>query len=377
MLNWARKRKGRRLCIELLESRWLMAGDVSGTVSASGDLILTGDAGDNWLVIEGNGNSGELVVTGFPDSQAQPTTVNGLATPVTFTGVNGSVVVRMNDGNDRVTFSEAFIAGAVVVDLGAGNDALVLGVDDGSQIPLSMARELLVFAGDGHDYVEYGYIQCGTSMVADFGTGTSLFRPDSSPTRASFAHDLVVRASQSSLNLIYVAEVYNGGSILVESGSGDDELSIGGGRSLNAAILAGGGDDQVSLGQNLDNSAYIDMAGGNDFFSMSAYIIGPVTVIGGGGNDRISIEDRLYGRLHIDTGGEDDSVRFQVDHTDNVIVGVLSVDMGFGNDTLTMIKVIVQAGAVLDGGPGDDLWEELGNGIVGLTFRNFERFRFS
>jgi hypothetical protein len=33
--------------------------------------------------------------------------------------------------------------------------------------------------------------------------------------------------------------------------------------------------------------------------------------------------------------------------------------------------------AILDGGVGDDLWEELGNGIVSLTFRNFERYRFA
>jgi hypothetical protein len=187
----------------------------------------------------------------------------------------------------------------------------------------------------------------------------------------------VVHAAQSSLNVILLGGIYNVGSILVESGPGDDQLGISGGRSTNAAILAGAGDDEISLGQVLDNSAYVDFGGGNDVFSMSAVIIGQVTLLGGGGNDRIVIEDRVYGRLHIDTGSENDSVRFQVDHTENVIVGVLSVNLGAGSDTLTMIKVIVQAGAVLDGGSGDDLWEELGNGIVGLTFRNFERFRFS
>ncbi len=364
----------RRTRIEPLESRLAMAGNVTASV-VNGELRIDGDDVANWLVVRGTVNPGELTILGLDSTGAMPTTINGIASQ-TFSGVTGSIVMNLRGGDDVAHVKQAYIAGAVVIDLGAGNDTLYLGIEDNTNLPLSMVHELVVNAGEGTDGIVCDYVCGGSSMVTDFGTGTSYFM-DTPENLSCFAHDYVIRASQSTLNLLTAYQVNHSGSMLIESGPGPDSLTFQFGRSVHGAILAGDGDDQVLFGQFLDGDAFIDLGGGNDISGGPREVAGVLTIVGAGGADNIVLEDGRFGTITINAGSEDDKVKVYAFNFDNLFVNVLNVDLAAGNDILTMQRDQVSVSATLDGGAGDDLWEELGNGIVGLTFRNFERYRFA
>src|SRR5687768_15883977 len=78
------------LHIERLESRWAMAGNITASVDANGDLFITGDSLSNTVLIRGTGNPGELTVDALEDDLQNDTTLNGGTGPITFTGVTGS-----------------------------------------------------------------------------------------------------------------------------------------------------------------------------------------------------------------------------------------------------------------------------------------------
>jgi hypothetical protein len=87
--------KRRRFGPEKLETRQMLAGDVTVSVNA-GNLSIVGDSEDNILVITATANAGEFVIS----SGGGGTTVNGGAVPVTVTGVTGDVTIQLHDGGD-------------------------------------------------------------------------------------------------------------------------------------------------------------------------------------------------------------------------------------------------------------------------------------
>ncbi len=70
-----RMRLARRLFVEGLECRRLLAGDVTVTRSGA-DLVVTGDNLSNTISIESDGNGG-VRVNGFNDAMGQATRING------------------------------------------------------------------------------------------------------------------------------------------------------------------------------------------------------------------------------------------------------------------------------------------------------------
>src|SRR5688572_26321332 len=85
---------GRRpMFLESLESRAMLAGDISVNVSG-GNLIVRGDNAANQIAILKLG-SGEYAVAGF-----NGTTVEGSADPFIATGVRGNIDVDLKSGND-------------------------------------------------------------------------------------------------------------------------------------------------------------------------------------------------------------------------------------------------------------------------------------
>jgi hypothetical protein len=112
----------RRLKLEQLESRQMLAGDVTVNV-VGGDLSIVGDSENNFLVLTATGNAGEYVVTGTN------TTVNGGAVPVTVSGVTGDVTIQLHDGSDGIEFDSDPIAfqflGDVAIDMGSNVETLL------------------------------------------------------------------------------------------------------------------------------------------------------------------------------------------------------------------------------------------------------------
>src|SRR5687768_11343178 len=96
----------RRLLAEVLERRSVLNGDVTVAVVA-GDLVITGDAGHNYINVWQDAG-GDWMVAGFyiNNHSATTTNVNGQATPQTFSGVTGDLLVDMGDGDDHFILSQ-------------------------------------------------------------------------------------------------------------------------------------------------------------------------------------------------------------------------------------------------------------------------------
>src|SRR6476619_7858073 len=129
-------RRSRKLSIQPLEQRTLMAGDV-GAVLNNSVLTLTGDALDNDISVAQQMTNnvpvaGSFTLIGHPDANGVPTTINGRQS-VSFTGVN-----------------------AINASLGNGNDHLTLGSKkfDGSLTPFNLDSNLTIDMGDGENTVD-------------------------------------------------------------------------------------------------------------------------------------------------------------------------------------------------------------------------------
>src|SRR5262245_5328671 len=83
-------RRSRKLHFESLEGRALLAGNVTAAVTG-GDLIITGDAEANSIVIVHGRGAGEYLVKGVDG-----TTINGAGSSFRATGVTANVSIALD-----------------------------------------------------------------------------------------------------------------------------------------------------------------------------------------------------------------------------------------------------------------------------------------
>jgi hypothetical protein len=188
MRGEARRRKGLRLGVELLESRHLLSGEVTASV-VDGDLIITGDALDNQLRIDQLGlGAGEFRITGD-----RLTNVNGDSAPLVVSGVTRDVFIELGGHRDRlivdgaviprdlriataaakdiVLIHQTQIGGALKVTTGTGNDSVHL-------VGLEVQGVAAVATGAGDDVVtrEQSLFHGDSSISTGGGNDTILTR---------------------------------------------------------------------------------------------------------------------------------------------------------------------------------------------------------
>src|SRR5205085_1142898 len=124
----------RRLGMESLEGRQMMAGNVLVSVNSLGDLLITGDNQDNNVQIfqsvqQGAVIPGKFLVTG---AQNTNTLINGQAAAQYFENVTHDIKIDLKDGLDRVKVGDGlssnhFVAPHdLVIDMGAGKDGVLI-----------------------------------------------------------------------------------------------------------------------------------------------------------------------------------------------------------------------------------------------------------
>jgi large repetitive protein len=156
------RRATRRLFVESLESRRVLAGNVSAALSGY-HLLITGDNLANEIDIAAHATiPGRVVVT-----PAAGTTLNNLTLPLTFPSF-GDIRITMNGGDDNVDFlGDAgeitdTIPGSLVVNNGEGNNTFTLsdynignalsitsgaGVDNIALTNNTIARDVTIYNG--------------------------------------------------------------------------------------------------------------------------------------------------------------------------------------------------------------------------------------
>jgi hypothetical protein len=364
----------KRLRMEMLEPKIPMAADVSISV-VNGDLLITGDDNVNHLLIEPHPDfePGHYVIhnRGVPED-----TVNGELFPIVdvgggptmayiVSGVTRDVIVNLNGGDDVVTLLGIFTFDGsedllfprdLIVNMGEGNDQFFPGVTEniiGFQGPVTVNRNFHYNGGGGDDYVMSTALTVGNNFTFTDTQGNNFY--EVAPT-------FIYPVSQRS-------EV--GGNISFTTGSGDDvmvleEFDVSGNVSFNV----GAGDDvaqvrDVTIGgsvtQNLGagtNNGIVEGAtassiaiggSGVNFITVQGVTADRITVMTGNNLDNVFMFGVNAGMTTIATFGGDDGVQILDSAFD-----LLIVELGAGNDAMTLEGVTVDLLALLSGGRGTD-----------------------
>ena len=272
-----RKKHRQRSVVEKLENRWLLNGDMKGTVldQTNGNAGMSGvtvyiDANDNRILDSGEisvvtDSSAVFQFTNLPASysylvrQVVPADYEETSTPWSGTVIDNYVndigsfvnvhywMVKGTSGDDIVT-AQADSGGAKVT------------VNGVSEIrSLNNIRAISLWGRDGNDRITIdGQLQFPTRIFGDAGNDTIIGGPKEDTIFAG------------------------GGDDSIQGGAGNDSIRGGGG---NDRISAGDGNDRVK-GDGGNN--FIHGGAGNDSIEGSSGVsAGRATVFGDDGNDSI------------------------------------------------------------------------------------------
>jgi hypothetical protein len=204
------------LGIESLESRTMMAGDVTAAL-AGGDLVLNGDNDSNEVVIRATNQVGQFVIEGL-----NGTTINGQAS-ATISGVNDDFRINLRNGNN------ALLLTAERVD---GNQSLFQ-INDDVQIRTGNGNDVVVFdnvrvigntslnTGDGDDTAVFFESRLAGDLRGNMGNGDDFIGLDSSRV------DGRVRTNLGSGNDYFITFDSNlNDRVDANMGSGDDLMGL-------------------------------------------------------------------------------------------------------------------------------------------------------
>lgn len=310
----------RRLSMESLENRALLAGNVLATVDAEGKLFVSGDALDNHIEIrqipqpatsgEWQGATYEISNPWVPRGKT-PTTVNGQAS-VIVEGVKSGVQINLGVGDDRLVIyrhgAAASVPGTVSVSMGEGNDQANLYVVNHQQMYVHLGpgtRDLLIMGG----------LVSGLNVLGDPHPTAGDPPP---PAGTDEIHFFGLRIDGAALiDTAYGDDRMEGwfttsnarATVAIETGAGNDYVGFTSDdkMTLNARLRidTGSGNDAVSVSGVRSNSRLIiNVGAGNDGISVSGLTLPSFVAWMGQGDDRLGITDTFYSDETILDGGD-------------------------------------------------------------------------
>lgn len=257
------------------ESRTLLAGNVTAAI-VGGNLQLTGDSSANEILISKT-DVGTIV-------QGQNgTTINGgnaaftaFAASLTTTG---SILAKLEGGDDKVHLSSVTLDKTVAVFGGAGNDQVA--VTD------STLKESLIFiAGVGNDslYVEKSQITQNVSAILGTGDDLAAFR------ETGITKNLAVFGGAGA-DRVSLDQTDVDGWLLGVTSEGNDDIRIANNSEIARVHLrTGRGADLVQLvDATISSSFFSNLGAGSDnlAFDDDTSIATRLTVRGGTGHDAV------------------------------------------------------------------------------------------
>lgn len=307
------KPKRFQLCLERLEDRRLLAGNVTATVSA-GNLVVSGDNLANRISIESAGEN-RIAVRGFN------TQINGVPNAArVFSGVTGDISVQLRDGDDLVRVTNLIAPSNVLVSLGGGNDEVVTGQDKlngdarfaGSPSgPLYVPGALRMYGGLGNDLVFQSDAHIDGLGMTHLGTGDDTL--------------FMQRPAGSGQNVDY------GGNLTILPDAGSDVVDL-----LGLVV-----DSDLTINDTSD-ALYLSIR------SMDVHRNFRLTSAGLA--DSIDVSSTNVTRQFVlSSGGGSDRVRI------SAIASQLSANLGDGNDGFELVSSNIKSSAIY-GGAGDDVF---------------------
>ncbi|MFC0821209.1 hypothetical protein, partial [Moraxella marmotae] len=243
--------------------------------------------------------------------------------------------LETGDGNDKLTFDTAEVAtgGFYNIDMGNGNDTILI---NGA---INLQATIKAILGEGDDAViARSNLDGSNSSSYDFGEGNNRLEVGGYVTKQQ------TFTFGSGNDVVFVKGAFDHST--ANLGDGNNLFSVGG-RVYHADITSGAGNDIFVAGTVTGTSAEktsIDLGAGNDTFTTKLLGAGFGTVTLGEGNDIANIDKADGGYLNTNDGD------------DKVTIGDLTktaVDLGAGNDTITL-KAVLSGAASIEGGEGTD-----------------------
>jgi hypothetical protein len=318
----------KRLGVELLEQKQMLAGDVVVSM-VHGALQIQGDATANHVAIS-SGAEGSLVIQGLDGTTVQ---MAGSTAPAPDTGlvvqnVKGDVRVSLGDGDDVVDLHDAMLRHDLTINTGAGADAVNVGVASGA-------------AATAEDDAANVNVR-GSVLI-----------------RTSSENDTVNLASANIRGVLGIATDGGDDTVTVGFETGDETAGAAETDEDEPVALEARGGIDISLGDGTDSATLTDVG------ARAQVVVG-----GGAGDDTLSLEDVKTALLAHRGGKGDGADHVTLDGIDAKLATIelgggvdtlsivdsafkaLAVGLGDGNDTLSLASVQA-ARALLGGGQGD------------------------
>jgi hypothetical protein len=328
-----RRKHPSKLHCESLESRCLLAGNVSASVSGI-DLNITGDNLGNTISVESIG-AGKVQVRGFG------TSVNGTPDGIKTFSVSGDINIRMNAGADVVRVTNLVIRDNLSVDLGPGTNEVLLGQSAaGDNVrfggtpsgPLYIQDNLGVVGNIFADRALQSHVHVQGTGTVSLGDGNDTIQID--------------RPAGSTANVEY------GGLFQVFPGAGGDNLSVNGlVVDDNMVVTDGSGVASMTFNaMDVHGNLTITTANLSDSLTVqNTNVRNTLSVVAQGGFDSVSIS-AIADRLTINAGAGNDDV-----HVSQANVNVLTAILAAGHDQLDLLSDTTDQ-IFAYGGDGNDLF---------------------
>jgi hypothetical protein len=305
------KPNGRRLKFEPLETRALLAGNVTASVTA-GELDITGHAAGNAIQVWQTGPTTWKV-------QGIATTVNGSHNTFIATGITGDIDANLPDANSFIRVFNGVVPGSLKIDVGRNNTVSINKVTTGASLDVSTVENSVT--------ITVSNAVVGGDLGIDTGNGVNAV----------------------SVNAVAVTEDVN-----IDTGNNKNVVAI-----VNADVsedinLSGGNGLQVFSIRKVSVEADINIAtevGSHVFTVANANVVEDLNISTGDGPTTINVNTVVIGEdINIDTGNEPATIAVV-----NAQLGeAVNISDGSGNDIVSLANVTAPDGLDITTGGGTD-----------------------
>ncbi len=379
--------------IESLEVRTLPAGTVN-VVVAGNNIVITGDNRTNQIdiVVTPEG----LTIIGRTQTNVRYNNVLNVADDIVQLERKISdktdFTINMNGNDDRVflSFDGENTLHRLTIDLGGGNDDLLLEQSHGDFCPIKLSGPLALYGGAGDDTLSVNFSEWGDVVLQDrldvnLGQGNDQLDLHMGQFPGSVEPPGQENDSEDASQTVVTSLVVLGDAV-VDGDAGDDRITFHNyGEAAfrsNVTLFGGAGADEVDLhSDGLETRLSVDgnlwiIAGngsntydgadtvsvGDDYLSVN----GNLTINTRNGADVVDLEfggdgdpgmGFVGGMLKIDSGIDNDKVTVYVG-VPTEIKGTMQITSGIANDEVTVLTdavLRVHGNLLVSTGAGQDL----------------------
>jgi len=368
----------RRLAMEGLENRTMLAGNVNVFVEGGTLFIVGNDAGNGVSVHQVD--TGRYVVTGFALA-GSATTLNGSGSVRIVTGVTNDINVDLNAGNDVFCMSQSAARRQACADELSGFTAGPIAPSPEAPNPNTttsqtrVPRNLIVNADAGNDGVGV-HARIGSDDLKgfDFGGIGHIITDGGADSviveRTTAFDDLLIETGDAD-DFVRTFRVRTWDFFFASLGNGHDTMNATDYHGFHSHLIGGIGDDTIRVRDfHAEQEVFLFGEAGDDLITGHGVTGIELQIITADGRDRVQLRNSHVGDLHIDTGLNNDNVTL-----DSVtVIDELTVFLGNGNDRFNISNTSADS-AYIDGGFGNDTFDNNGgNNLNNATVVNFENF---